>query len=149
MAVKARTKSKAKSESTHDTDRVFEIVGECADSLTELGNAELAMQIITIAKISERDWLTTKEAAALAKVSHQTVKNWILRGIVLSNQAGTGAHHRIDKQSLLQTMQRRAQARDAQAAFSTGKASDAVAFISGFDKKQSTDSAASNQGIWA
>jgi excisionase family DNA binding protein len=117
---------------SHPSDERLVIIEQCATQLDERGDTVLADQVRVLAQTIARDTVSVSEAASLAGVSHQTIKNWIGRGIVRSMQVRKGAHHRVDRESLMYTIQRRAEVDAARAAFQSPEA--AVEFISGLDE---------------
>ncbi len=116
----------------HPNDERLVIIEQCATQLDKRGDAELAEQVRVLANTIARDTVSVSEAASLARVSHQTIKNWIGRGIVRSMQPRKGAHHRVDRESLMHTIQRRADINEARAAFRSPET--AVEHLSGLDK---------------
>lgn len=116
----------------HDSDERLVIIEQCASQLDEHGDAQLAEQVRVLARAIARDTVSVSEAAKLAGVSHQTIKNWIGRGVVLSMQPRKGAHHRVDRASLMHTIQRRADVNAARKAFTSPERS--VEYLAGLDQ---------------
>jgi hypothetical protein len=114
-------------------DETLVTVESISEQLAEGGRTDLAEQWRVFASTIERDTVSTTEAAKLAGVSHQTIKNWIGRGILVATQAAPNSPHRIDRASLAHTIERRTAVSAARAAFATPEA--AVEFLSGLDKE--------------
>lgn len=52
--------------------------------------------LIAASKAEEQQtWLTVKEYADLKRVSHETVKRWIRRGLIAAERTGPRGHWRV------------------------------------------------------
>lgn len=108
-----------------------EILEDCAARLEATGEHSLSTSVQILSSTASNDVVSVSEAAAIARVSHQTIKNWIARGLVLSTQPSKGRRHQIDRDSLLRVIDRRRGIDAAKRAFETRET--AVEFISGLD----------------
>lgn len=107
------------------------ILRDCATDLSENGFTELAEQVEVLGRSAARTWVGVADAAKLAGVSEQTIKHWIMRGVIVSRQAGKGTRHQIDRASVISTIERRAEIDRARIAFADP--TRAAAYVSGLD----------------
>ena len=122
----------ATKQSNNQKSQSFSIINAAIKDLTQIGDHETARNMSAFVATLGKETLSVTEAANLAQVSTATIKNWIARGIVESLQIGKGKRHRVSRQSLLHTIERRADIDKAKQAFVSSQSM--VEYVSGLDK---------------